>query len=221
MTGFSAAARTGVVRAAFAARRTAALRRLALTLRRVPASADCPGAGRCAAGRIAAPSACLFSFGSGRCSGPAPKPGSTTFSIGFFSRPRCRAAGRARDADTQTAWPELPARPSGRCGARSLPHVGQFEVHHVRQLSIVEARAAMVGGHQHVELHALEVGQRPRARALLLVAVDGGGADVGLVELLASVLAPCLVRVNTSTWCQWWSSISLISRSRFLALSTG
>ena len=42
-----------------------------------------------------------------------------------------------------------------------------------------------------------------------------------LLSFSASVLAPCLVRMKTSTWCQWWSSISLISRSRFFALSTG
>ena len=81
------------------------------------------------------------------------------------------------------------ARAAGAAGAADavhvvLRHVWQLEVHHVRQLVDVEAARGDVGGDQHVELHALEVGQRPRARALALVAVDGGGADVGLVELL-------------------------------------
>ena len=52
------------------------------------------------------------------------------------------------------------------------------------------------------------------ARVLALVAVDGQAADAGALELLARRLAPCLVRVNTSTWCQLPSLIRCASRWR-------
>ena len=56
-------------------------------------------------------------------------------------------------------------------------HVGQFEVHHLRQLVDIQPACGDIGRHQHLQLATLEIGQCPGAGALALVAVDRGGTD--------------------------------------------
>ncbi|MCG3189580.1 MAG: hypothetical protein LKCHEGNO_02048 [Burkholderiaceae bacterium] len=73
-----------------------------------------------------------------------------------------------------------------------LGHVGDLEVHHVRQLVDVDAARRDVGGHQHAQLAALELGQRLGARALALVAVDRHRGDVVAVEVLGELVGAVL-----------------------------
>jgi hypothetical protein len=73
-----------------------------------------------------------------------------------------------------------------------LRHVRQLEVDHVRQLVDVEAAGGDVGGHQHAHVAALEAGQRPRAGALALVAVDGGGGEAVGLQLLGQAVGAVL-----------------------------
>ena len=86
---------------------------------------------------------------------------------------------------------------TGAAGAADAVHVvlgdvGQLEVHHVRQVVDVQAAGGDVGGHQHLQAAVLELGQRPGARALALVAVDGQRADAVLVELLGEPVGAVL-----------------------------
>ncbi len=62
-------------------------------------------------------------------------------------------------------------------------HVGQVVVHHLGQLADVDAPCGNVGGHQHLQLAALEFGQGAGAGILALVAVDGHGGDAVLRQL--------------------------------------
>ncbi len=63
-------------------------------------------------------------------------------------------------------------------------HVGQVEVHDVRQLDDVQAARGDVGRHQHLQAAGLELGQRARASVLALVAVDRQRRDAVLRQLL-------------------------------------
>src|SRR5438445_4366625 len=58
----------------------------------------------------------------------------------------------------------------------------QVEVYYLRQLVNVETACGDVGRDEHGDLAVLEVGERTRARALALVAVDRGGAQARLFE---------------------------------------
>ena len=62
----------------------------------------------------------------------------------------------------------------------------------MRQLVDVDAARRDVGGHQHAQLAALEVGQRLGARALALVAVDRHRGNAGLVQVLAQAVGAVL-----------------------------
>ena len=96
---------------------------------------------------------------------------------------------------------------AGAAGAADAVHVvlgdvRQVEVDDVRQRLDVEAARGDVGGHQHAQLVVLEARERARARVLALVAVDRLGLDAVARSCCARRLAPCLVRVKTSTWRQ-------------------
>src|SRR5688572_12206026 len=73
-------------------------------------------------------------------------------------------------------------RGAGAAGAADavhvvLGHVRQLEIHDLRQLRDVDATRRNVGRDEHLDLVVLEVRERPRPRALRLVAVDRHGAD--------------------------------------------
>src|SRR5512143_2382762 len=63
-----------------------------------------------------------------------------------------------------------------------LGHIGKIEVDDVRQLVDVDAACRNVRGDQDFDRATLEIGQRPRARALALVAVQSDGANAVAVE---------------------------------------
>src|SRR6185436_18471 len=67
-------------------------------------------------------------------------------------------------------------------------HIGDFVVHHVRQLIDVDAASGDIGGHQGADLAALEFGQRLRARRLALVAVQRHRLDAVLGEKFSDVV---------------------------------
>ena len=73
-----------------------------------------------------------------------------------------------------------------------LGHIGQVEIHHLRQLGDIQAPGRDVRGHQHPYLAVLEVGQGLGARRLALVAVDGRGIDAGLLQLLGELVGAVL-----------------------------
>lgn len=85
----------------------------------------------------------------------------------------------------------------GPAGAADAMHIvlgdtGQFEVHHMRQLIDIEPTCRNIRGHQDAELPLLEAGQRPCARILALIAVDGCGADPIALQLLAEAVGAVL-----------------------------
>src|SRR5690606_37674239 len=87
----------------------------------------------------------------------------------------------------------------GACPARAadamhvvIGHVGQFEVHDLRQLVDVEPARGDVGGHQHGHIACLEPGQRARARRLALVAMDGRGAQAVFGQLFGQTVGAVL-----------------------------
>ena len=91
-------------------------------------------------------------------------------------------------------------RLAGRAGATGAPdpvhvivgHVGEVVVDDVRQLVDVDAAGGDVGGDQHLQAGVLELGERARARALALVAVDGERGDSVVAELLGQLVGPVL-----------------------------
>lgn len=73
-----------------------------------------------------------------------------------------------------------------------LGHIGQLVVDHMRQLLDVEPSRGDFGRHERRDLVGLEVGQRPDARALTLVAVNGGSLDAIRLELLRQPIGAVL-----------------------------
>src|SRR5262249_48078974 len=89
------------------------------------------------------------------------------------------------------------ARRAGTARAADAVHVGlgdlgQVEVDDVADLVDVDAARRDVGGDQHADLAALEVGERALARVLRLVAVDGLGALAGLGQVLGDAVGAVL-----------------------------
>ncbi|CAB3722382.1 hypothetical protein LMG3441_03947 [Achromobacter kerstersii] len=87
----------------------------------------------------------------------------------------------------------------GACAARAADavhvvfrHVGQFEVHHLRQLVDVQATGGDVGRDQHRHGAVLEAGQRTGAGGLALVAVDRGGGQAVLDQLFSQAVRAVL-----------------------------
>ena len=62
----------------------------------------------------------------------------------------------------------------------------------MRQLFDVEPARGHFGGYECSDLVCLEIGQRPYARALALVAMDGGRADTVGFELLCQAVGAML-----------------------------
>ena len=82
---------------------------------------------------------------------------------------------------------------AGAAGAADAVHivfadVGDFIVHHMRQLINVDAARSNVGGNQRTHITALETGQRLGARCLAFVAVQGHGADAVLFQIFGHVV---------------------------------
>ncbi|MNX59769.1 hypothetical protein D3C86_906550 [compost metagenome] len=73
-----------------------------------------------------------------------------------------------------------------------LRHLGQLEVDHVGQLIDVQAASGDVGGDQHPHLALAEIGQRPVAGTLALVAVNGDGIEAILLHLLGEAVGDLL-----------------------------
>ncbi|OFA04350.1 hypothetical protein DUGA2_26240 [Duganella sp. HH101] len=73
-----------------------------------------------------------------------------------------------------------------------LRNVRQVVVDHVRQLVDVDAARGDIGGHQHLQLVVLELGQRLGARRLALVAVDRHGADAVVAQLFDQLVGAVL-----------------------------
>ena len=67
-------------------------------------------------------------------------------------------------------------------------HIGDFVVHHVRQVVDVNAACGNVGGHQGAHITALEAGQRLGAGGLALVAVQRHGGNAVLLQKLGHVV---------------------------------
>ena len=86
---------------------------------------------------------------------------------------------------------------AGATGAADAVHVvfgdhRQIVVDHQRQQRDVESARGHVGGDQHARLAFLEFLQGFEALRLALVAVDGDGADAGLLELFGQAVAAVL-----------------------------
>ncbi|MEJ0008556.1 MAG: hypothetical protein WDM77_19890 [Steroidobacteraceae bacterium] len=60
-------------------------------------------------------------------------------------------------------------------------------------------RAAHFGRHQRRDAVVLEIGERPGACTLALVAMNGGRLDAGALQLLGEAIGAVLVRVKIST----------------------
>ena len=60
--------------------------------------------------------------------------------------------------------------------------IGQIVIHHMRQLIDVDAARGDIGGHQHLQIACLELGQRLGTRALAFVAVDGQRSNAIFVQ---------------------------------------
>ena len=82
-------------------------------------------------------------------------------------------------------------------------------------------RGSNVCGYQGADLAALETCQCLGAGALALVAVQCHRAHAILGEELSPLLAPNLVRVNTSTWLQLCCWMMCNSTCFFLPRPTG
>ena len=73
-----------------------------------------------------------------------------------------------------------------------LGDLGEIVIDHVRDAVDVDATGRDIGGDQDRDVAVLEALERTLTRALGLVAVDGGGADVRSVELLDELVRPVL-----------------------------
>jgi len=71
-------------------------------------------------------------------------------------------------------------------------HERQVVVDDQGQLRDVEAARRNVGGHQNVDTSGFEVAERPRSRALALVAVNDGGPDAGALEVFTDTIRAAL-----------------------------
>ena len=74
----------------------------------------------------------------------------------------------------------------------ALAIVGQIVVDHVRNSLHIDAAGNDVGGDQNLDPPAIELRQRPLARALRLVGVNGVGADALVGQLLHHPVGPAL-----------------------------
>ncbi|MBA7679838.1 hypothetical protein ES703_88143 [subsurface metagenome] len=84
------------------------------------------------------------------------------------------------------------SRPAGAADAVDivLGHLGNVEVHDAGQLDDVQPPGSNVSGYQDVHLTLLEIAQRPGARWLALVAVDGLGIHTRLDQMLGETVRP-------------------------------
>ena len=73
-----------------------------------------------------------------------------------------------------------------------LRHLGQVVVEHMGKLADINAACGDIGGHQHPGLAGLEILQRGDAGSLALVAVDGGGGDALLCQILCDLIRAVL-----------------------------
>ena len=106
---------------------------------------------------------------------------------------RDRLPGQALDVAQQIALLRVAkrdgdARGAGACRAAdavdiALRHVRQLEVDDVRHQVDVDAARGDVGGNQRPDLRGAKGRQRLLALRLALVAVDGGDADAGRLEM--------------------------------------
>src|SRR3546814_10676094 len=85
-----------------------------------------------------------------------------------------------------------------------LRHIGQFEIHHLRQLVDIQSACGNVGGDQHAHCAFLEIIECLGACTLALVAVNCGGFNAVLVERSEErrVGNECV-----STWRSRWSPV--------------
>ncbi len=97
-------------------------------------------------------------------------------------------------ADTSDTARPAASRPARATDAVNvvLGHERQVVVDDQRQLRDVEAARRDVGGHQHVDAAGLEVAERPRSRALALVAVNDRRLDAGALEVFADAIRAAL-----------------------------
>src|SRR5262249_37827086 len=86
------------------------------------------------------------------------------------------------------------ARAAGAADAVDVDfgHFGQIEVDHVRHTLDVEPAGGDVGGHQDGRPVGFERRQRSLTDALALIAVNGGRADAGAIEMLYDLVGAVL-----------------------------
>ncbi len=115
------------------------------------------------------------------------------------------------------------AGPTGTADAVHIvfADIGDVVVHDVRQVVDVDAAGRNVGGHQCADVTALETAQCLGAAAWLLLPCSAIAWMPFLVRNSATLLAPNLVRVNTSTWLQLCSLMMCASSAFFLPRPTG
>src|SRR5690606_33682992 len=68
-------------------------------------------------------------------------------------------------------------------------HVGQFEVHHMGQLFDIQTAGGDIGGHQHGNVAAFEVGQCTGTGALTFIAVNGGSGNVVFLQMFGQTVS--------------------------------
>src|SRR5690606_22266461 len=71
-------------------------------------------------------------------------------------------------------------------------HVGQFEVHHMRQLFNIQTTGGDIGGHQHGNITAFEFGQCAGTGALAFIAMNGRGGDVVFLQVFRQAVSTVL-----------------------------
>ena len=106
--------------------------------------------------------------------------------VAFFNQSKMGMGAGADKADGQSRL----ARTAGATDAVCVIHGGarQVEVHHDRKPEDINPAGGEVGGEKHPHVAGPEVRERPAARALAEIAVQGGGHKAGLAEFFRDML---------------------------------
>ena len=97
-------------------------------------------------------------------------------------------------------------------------YVGQFKVHYLGQLLDIQTTGCDVRRHQHTHFAGLEVSQGAGAGTLRLVAVNGGGGNTVLLQLLGQAVGTVLGAGKDQHLFPAVVTNQLAQQSRLLAL---